>query len=96
VGRRRERRHGFLDEEQLARREQATVDRHLPRDPEQLAAEPAEEGEQGQQAAEPDRESLRSPAPERAAGMTVLVPHQGRRPPTTAHPSRTRQWPAGG
>jgi multicomponent Na+:H+ antiporter subunit B len=45
VTRRRERRHGFLDEEQLARREQAAVDPHMPHDPEQLAAERAEEAE---------------------------------------------------
>jgi multicomponent Na+:H+ antiporter subunit B len=45
VARRRERRHGFLDEEQLARREQAAVDPHPPRDPEQRAAERAEEQE---------------------------------------------------
>jgi multicomponent Na+:H+ antiporter subunit B len=73
VGRRRERRQGFLDEEQLARREQAAVDRHLTRDPEQLAAERAERAEEGEQVPEPDREPLHSPPPERAAGMTVVV-----------------------
>jgi multicomponent Na+:H+ antiporter subunit B len=73
VGRRRERRRGFLDEEQLARREQAAIDRHLPHDPEQLAAERAEEGEQGGESGEPDREPLHTPPPERAAGMTVVV-----------------------
>jgi multicomponent Na+:H+ antiporter subunit B len=45
VSRRRERRHGFLDEEQLARREQAAVDPHLAHDPEQQAVERAEEQE---------------------------------------------------
>jgi multicomponent Na+:H+ antiporter subunit B len=59
VARRRERRHGFLDEEQLARREQAAVDPHLPHDPEQRAAERAEEAEMEQG--------------EEAGAMTVVV-----------------------
>jgi multicomponent Na+:H+ antiporter subunit B len=75
IGRRRERRRGFLDEEQLARREQAEVDPHPPRDREQQTVERAEEEEMepGEQAAEPDREALHTPWPERAGAMTVVV-----------------------
>ena len=71
ICRRRERRRTFLDEEQLARREQAAVDPHPARSREQRIAEAAEAQEQAGGA--PDGHDRQAPGPERAEGMTAVV-----------------------